>query len=70
MREEIEWGRRKRPLASEGGHDVIRFGSRDERGHLRTFIECQCGSVLSGWGWGGAQYGHKRHAARAKAREQ
>lgn len=64
---DITWTRRKRPAARWRGHDVRRYGRRGGSLYgprLRTFVECECGVVLSGNGQDGGLYSYYKHARR------
>jgi len=52
MNKEIEWEPRKRPRKKYNGHDIRRTGeAMDERRRPgRSYVECECGKVYSGWG--------------------
>lgn len=63
---EITWSNRRRSRKADQGHSVRRYGRMVEQygsraGIERTYIECECGKVYSGWGFDGGLNGHRRH---------
>ena len=60
---EVTWSNRKRPSAKAEGHDARRHGTRYVPSKMveRTYVECECGKVYSGWGFDGGLNGWARH---------
>lgn len=59
----ITWTNRKRPAKRYEGHDLRRTGRAYDQRRLvaRTYAECECGKVYSGWGEDGGFRGWMRH---------
>lgn len=59
----IDWSRRMRPRKEDQGHSARRYGRTYDRRRMveRTYTECECGKVYSGWGADGGLNGHRRH---------
>lgn len=59
----IDWSKRYRSRKADEGHSARRYGRSFDQRRLveRTYIECECGKVYSGWGADGGLNGHLRH---------
>ena len=60
--EELKWMRVGRGRKADKGHTAVKYAEQYDRHRMatRTFVECQCGKVYSGWDQGG-HYGYVRH---------
>lgn len=63
---QIQWGEKRRPVRMFAGHSAVRTGTTYGAFHeiVRTHIECECGTRLSGKGNRGGLSSWEKHVKR------